>query len=152
MAGHSQEYENPGNFSFQELSCNHGSLPDSHPHWQLDKGVSGLFQDVRDEHGSSITVTSAYRCPRKNNSIGSLATSHHAYGRAFDFSQGTAQGNWDVAQAAADAGVNMNRIRLYFNSSSYSFQFLTANGYSGSILPSGWTTYTNGHCDRVSSE
>lgn len=75
-------FEDPGNFSYAELSCIHDDLPDEHVHWQWDNGVSTLFQSTRIVYGSSITVTCAYRCPRKNTDLDSKSTSAHPQGRA----------------------------------------------------------------------
>lgn len=146
--GHQYQYINPGNLSFGELACNHGALPNSHCQWQLDGGVSALFQNVRDTYGSAITVTNCYRCPIKNQSIGSAATSRHAYGQAFDFDNGSTSENWDIAVAALLGGeASAAGILLYFSGQYLSLANLMANGYDGQNLPPGWQAYSHGHID-----
>jgi len=151
LASHTREYVNPGNFRYTELDCNHGSLSEPHPNWQWDATVSELFQTIRNVYGGPIFVTNAFRCPRKNNSVGSSYTSKHAYGRAFDYQQNSpySQNNWGVAQAAEDAGVSPFRILLYNQTSAVfqSFQWLKNNGYGPTHLPPGWTRYNHGHID-----
>jgi len=143
IANHPQQYQNPGNFSYNDLSCNHGTvLPGAHPHWQWDDEVSALFQEVRNTYGSAITVTSAYRCPRKNNSVSSAADSDHAYGRAFDWDQGSSAGNWAVAVAANG---HATTVLLYCGSAKKSYQELIDLECGPSTFPAGWTGYTNGH-------
>jgi len=146
ITGHQQEYVNPGNFSFNELSCNHGVLPGAHAAWQLDDGVSQLFQSVRDEYGAAINVTSAYRCPRKNNDIGSRATSRHPYGRAFDWAQGSSAANWAIAEAADIA--NAANIYLYWGSNRMTLAALIAANCGPTVFPDGWSGYSHGHADR----
>ena len=146
-------YLNPGSFSWADLSCNHGALPNAHDDWQWDETVSKMFQAVRDQHGSRIDVTSAFRCPVKNNAEGSGTNSKHSYGRAFDFQKrdadnnwapfpDTAAGrealslaNWDVAEDARLAGVDTRRIRLYLasNGPSYSYQQFLDNSWTPEV-------------------
>lgn len=143
IEGHPLEYENPGNFSYQELSCNCSD----HSHWQWDDTVSALFQAVRDEYGSPITVSSAFRCPTRNNTVSyPRAGSKHCYGRAFDWAMGSEQ-NWDVAIAAREAGVSEDRIFLYGGGTSLSLPGIVAAGGTRTSPPNGWSSYTNGHAD-----
>lgn len=143
-------YVNPGNFSYAELDCNHAPSESEHPHWQWDNGVSDLFQAVRNQYGSAITVTSAYRCPLHNTSIGSNSTSAHPKGRAFDFDNGTNQANWNIAVAASSEASD-DRIFLYGGGPDgyRTYEWLLARGFNGTTLPSDFTNgYTNGHADN----
>ncbi len=163
----------PGGFSWNDLTCNHLLATDAHAEWQWDETVAKMFKAVRDEHGSEIHVTSAFRCPAYNQYIGSTRTSKHSYGRAFDFKkrdvnnnwdefdtataagrEGLSVANWDVAQDAETAEVDPNRIRLYRHDAgqSYTLQRFYDEGWTPLVsfpnnLPAGWNWINNGHCD-----
>jgi hypothetical protein len=143
----SSTYVNPGNLTFSEAQCNGASYCGNHE-YLLDNTLSSVFQDVRDELGSPIYVTSAYRCPRWNIHEGGTANSRHTQGNAFDFDNGEAQENWAVAQAAKAAGVATTKILLYPQSGGGTYKtlsWLESNGYNDTNLPPGWTTYRFGH-------
>ncbi len=139
----------PGNLSFDDLKCNHGGLQPTHGDWQWNETVSKMFAAVEVEYGSTITVTCAFRCPRKNNYQGSNSLSKHAYGRAFDYDEGTTQANWDVALDAATAGVDPDRILLYpYEGGQWiKLQDFIDNGWNPSNLPPDWNEISLGHCD-----
>jgi len=138
-------YQNPGNLSFEELSCNAGSYCGGHA-YQLNNTVATVFQSVRNQHGGPIIVNSAYRCPRWNIHEGGETNSKHTQGNAFDFDNGEAPQNWAVAQSAMNAEVSTSKILLYPQSGSYhDLQWFIDNGYNGTNLPPGWTTYRFGH-------
>jgi len=44
-----------------------------------------VLQPLRDLYGKSINITSGYRSPKVNKSIGGSATSDHCFGNAADF-------------------------------------------------------------------
>lgn len=163
-------YVDPGNFSFSELSCSHTVVGHAHGEWQWNGTVARMFQAVRDQYGSRIDVTSAFRCPAHNAAIGGAANSKHCVGRAFDFKQrdpdnnwapfpepagyeDLSLANWAVALAAEDAGVDPRRILLYSGSGgSESLQSFYDNDWTPQVdfpndLPSGWARINNGHCD-----
>lgn len=50
----------------------------------IDDKLVEYLQNIRDHFGKSITITSAYRCPSYNKSIGSGAGSYHSKGGAAD--------------------------------------------------------------------
>ncbi len=131
--------------SFSEAQCNGGTYCGSHTYLYVDTVVS-VFRDVRNQYGSSITVTSCYRCPRYNAHIGGAVNSYHIHGDAFDFDTGSTDANWNIAIAAAQAGVDKNRILLYKDSTiSKTLKWLEDNGYNATNLPSGWSGYDFGH-------
>lgn len=156
-----ESYVNPGNLAFGEWSCQHYDHPDqdaplgrAHAPWQWDETLSKMFQAVRDEYGEPITVTSGFRCPIHNEQF-STRRSKHAYGRAFDYSQGNTQANWDVALAGNNAEVNSERIFLYPQTGGgdeIPLSDFLANGWNPNNLPPGWTAITRGHIDSGEPE
>jgi hypothetical protein len=142
-------YVNPGNFSFSDLDCDHDEPVGEHE-YQWDNTVSSTFQEIRDEHGAAIVVTSAFRCPIHNNSVSQVGSgSQHAYGNAFDFDNGDATENWAVA-ISASAVVDNSDIRLYESPGGASMRYsdLLAGSFDDTNLPTepfDWTTYSNGH-------
>lgn len=50
----------------------------------IDDKLVKYLQNIRDHFGKSITITSAYRCPSYNKSIGSGTGSYHSKGMAAD--------------------------------------------------------------------
>ncbi len=141
-------YVNPGNLSFTELNCNGAAFCINHA-YQLDDTISADFQHVRNELGSAITVTSCYRCPRWNQSVGGADSSRHIAGHAFDFNNGSAAANWNVAIQASDPGgavISTGKILLYSQTGARkTLQDLINGEYNATNLPPGWTTYRNGH-------
>lgn len=47
--------------------------------------LANVLQDIRDEIGKPIIISSGYRCRALNKSIGGAKNSDHLYGRAVDF-------------------------------------------------------------------
>ena len=140
-------YVNPGNLNFNELNCNGGGFCANHA-YQLDDTVSDLFQQVRNEVGVAIRITSCYRCPRYNRSVNGVPNSRHIRGQAFDFDNGTAA-NWTIATEAADQGgaeIPTTSILLYSQDGTrLTLMQLIDGGFNANNLPPGWTEYRNGH-------
>lgn len=72
------------NFNSYEFRCGLGRSCSCSTILIDDKLVEYL-QKIRDHFGKSITITSAYRCPSYNRSIGSSTGSYHSKGMAVDF-------------------------------------------------------------------
>ena len=143
---------NPGNLTFNELNCNGEDNDRNNTHvdhaFQWNDTVPARFQAVRNAYGNPINVTSCYRCPRHNASVGGVVTSRHIRGQAFDFDNGTAA-NWTIAIDAADDGgaqIPMTSILLYSqNGTSLTLRQLIDGGFNANNLPPRWTEYRNGH-------
>lgn len=71
------------NFNSYEFRCGLGS-PCSCSTILIDDKLVEYLQKIRDHFGKSITITSAYRCPSYNKSIGSSTGSYHTKGQAAD--------------------------------------------------------------------
>lgn len=69
------------NFRVSEFAC-HGSGCCSVV--QIDEKLVKILQQVRDHFGKPVTVTSGYRCPTHNKSVGGATASRHAKGQAAD--------------------------------------------------------------------
>ena len=67
------------NFSRSEFACKGGCGFDD-----IDLELVELLQELRDELGSPITVTSACRCPDYNAKVGGSKNSQHLLGKAAD--------------------------------------------------------------------
>jgi uncharacterized protein YcbK (DUF882 family) len=52
----------------------------------MDKIAILAFQALEEDFGSTLLVTSAYRCPRHNEEVGGTPQSKHLRGIAFDIS------------------------------------------------------------------
>ena len=143
-------YVNLGNLTFDELNCNgeeYDGYCGNHT-YQVDVNVSRRFQEVRNEHGAPIFVTSCYRCPIWNKREGGSRNSKHISGHAFDFDNGGAVENWAVAQSAIALGVDIptSKILLYRNNTqNQTLEWLIDNDYNDTNLPPGWTMYQKGH-------
>lgn len=71
------------NFNSYEFRCGLGR-PCSCSTILIDDKLVEYLQKIRDHFGKSITITSAYRCPSYNKSIGSGTGSYHTKGMAAD--------------------------------------------------------------------
>jgi hypothetical protein len=71
------------NFNSYEFRCGLGS-PCSCSTILIDDKLVDYLQKIRDHFGKSITITSAYRCPSYNKSIGGATGSYHSKGMATD--------------------------------------------------------------------
>lgn len=67
------------NFRVREFACTDGSDPIF-----IDSELVTILQKIRSHFGKAVTITSAYRTPGKNKSVGGTAYSQHLYGRAAD--------------------------------------------------------------------
>ena len=72
------------NFNSYEFRCGLGS-PCVCSTILIDDKLVEYLQKIRDHFGKPITITSAYRCPSYNKSIGSSNGSYHTKGMACDF-------------------------------------------------------------------
>lgn len=67
------------NFRVKEFACSDGSDPIF-----LDLELVSILQKIRTHFGKAVTITSAYRTPTHNRSVGGTTYSQHQYGRAAD--------------------------------------------------------------------
>lgn len=67
------------NFRVREFACLDGSDPIF-----IDTELVNVLQKIRTHFGRAVTITSAYRTPPRNKSVGGTAYSMHLYGRAAD--------------------------------------------------------------------
>ena len=67
------------NFRVREFACLDGSDPIF-----IDTELVKILQKIRTHFGRAVTITSAYRTPTRNKSVGGTAYSQHLYGRACD--------------------------------------------------------------------
>jgi len=133
----------------------------NHPHLWDDTMSSG-FQDVRDERGEALNVTSGYRCPRWNKHIEGETDSKHIQGDAFDYDEWSTGENWEVAQEAKAVTISRLKILLYPQTGYTPPQgykkyrtlyWLETHGYNATNLPKAtepeisvdWTEYNHGH-------
>lgn len=67
------------NFKVKEFACTDGSDPIF-----IDSELVTVLQKIRSHFGKSVTITSAYRTPKKNKAVGGETYSQHLYGKAAD--------------------------------------------------------------------
>lgn len=67
------------NFRVREFACLDGSDPIF-----IDTELVTILQKIRTHFGRAVTITSAYRTPPRNKSVGGTTYSQHLYGRACD--------------------------------------------------------------------
>ena len=67
------------NFKVREFACTDGSDPIF-----IDSELVVILQKVRNHFGKPVTITSAYRTPTLNKSVGGTTYSQHLYGMAAD--------------------------------------------------------------------
>ena len=71
------------NFRVREFACLDGSDPIF-----IDTELVTILQKIRTHFGKAVTITSAYRTPPRNKSVGGTAYSMHLYGMAADIKIG----------------------------------------------------------------
>ena len=67
------------NFRVREFACQDGSDPIF-----IDSQLVTILQKIRTHFGRAVTITSAYRTPTHNRSVGGSELSQHTFGRAAD--------------------------------------------------------------------
>ena len=67
------------NFRVREFACTDGSDPIF-----IDTDLVAVLQKIRTHFGKPVTITSAYRTPIHNKSVGGTTYSQHLYGMAAD--------------------------------------------------------------------
>ena len=67
------------NFSRIEFACKCGCGFDTADHETVN-----ILQEVADEFGEQVKITSGCRCYKHNKAVGGSTTSQHLYGRAAD--------------------------------------------------------------------
>lgn len=67
------------NFKVREFACSDGSDPIF-----VSSELIDLLQKTRDHFRRAVTITSAYRTPQRNKSVGGTVYSQHTYGMAAD--------------------------------------------------------------------
>ena len=66
-------------------TLNGGELNTGDHAWAVVRTVlPGAVASWRSEYGSPLTVSSGYRCPKRNNQVGGESTSRHMFGDACD--------------------------------------------------------------------
>ena len=67
------------NFKVKEFACQDGSDPIF-----IDSELVSVLQKIRNHFGKPVTITSAYRTPTHNKTVGGTTYSQHLYGKAAD--------------------------------------------------------------------
>ena len=67
------------NFRVKEFACKDGTDPVF-----IDSDLVAVLQKIRTHFGRAVTITSAYRTPPHNKSVGGTTYSQHQYGMAAD--------------------------------------------------------------------
>lgn len=67
------------NFKVKEFACTDGSDPIF-----IDSELVNVLQKIRAYFGKPVTITSAYRTPGRNKTVGGETYSQHLYGKAAD--------------------------------------------------------------------
>ena len=67
------------NFKVKEFACTDGSDPIF-----IDTELVTVLQKIRTHFGKPVTITSAYRTPTRNETVGGTTYSQHLYGKAAD--------------------------------------------------------------------
>lgn len=72
------------NFNAREFRCGLGRPCSSCTTTLIDSTLVEYLQKIRDYFGAEVEITSAYRCPTYNSSVGGATGSRHSKGQAAD--------------------------------------------------------------------
>ena len=95
------------NFKVREFACTDGSDPIF-----ISSELVSILQKIRNHFGKAVTITSAYRTPTRNKSVGGTAYSQHLYGMAADIKVGGVSPK-KVAEYAETLLPNKGGIGIY---------------------------------------
>lgn len=76
----------------------------------LETLVGKLLDPLREAWGKPLIVTSGYRCPKLNNAVGGVKTSHHMRGMAADITTGNRVENRKLFQLIQDLGLPFTQL------------------------------------------
>lgn len=88
------------NFSKGEMQC-----PCCHK-CDMNATFMDKLQDVRDSVGKPLTVTSGYRCKKRNEAVKGAKNSMHTYGQAVDLACDDMFLRYEIVKAAIKVGFN----------------------------------------------
>ena len=74
------------NFSEKELACRCCGV------CKVTIGLMAKLQELRDEFGKPLNLTSGYRCPEHNKKVGGVPNSYHLKGMAVDIDMSKIRG------------------------------------------------------------
>lgn len=139
--------------SWAGFNCNGGGFCNNHEH-QINNTVIGKYEEISDEYGDAIYITSIYSCARWNKHEHGQVNSHHSLGEAFDGDESSSTSNWAIAVAANSGdppeipgpAIPAANILLYpVWEENYtpdcdyrSKAWFDAGPYTGANLPPGW--------------
>ena len=96
------------NFRVREFACKDGSDPIF-----IDSELVEVVQKIRNHFGKPVTITSAYRTPQHNKSVGGTIYSQHLYGRAVDIRVGGGISPKQVGEYAEKILGNSGGVGIY---------------------------------------
>lgn len=74
----------PPNFAPSEFYCKCGKCLAVPPNAAVTRHLAWALQQIRNEAGVAINITSGYRCPDHNKAVGGVSNSQHVKGTAAD--------------------------------------------------------------------
>lgn len=81
----------------------------------LEALVDNVLDPAREQYGKPIYVTSGFRCPLHNTTVGGVSKSQHIEGQAADIHVGTPEENLRLAKIIASQN-HFDQMILYVNS------------------------------------
>lgn len=78
----SQKVQLTDNFNLSEFACKGASCGCTEV--LHDPNLSKILQQIRDQFGKPLRITSGYRCPKHNEAVGGVSNSLHTKGMAAD--------------------------------------------------------------------
>lgn len=93
------------NFTPQELRCGCPHC-NKNVHNQCNPDALAALQRIRDELGESMTITSAYRCPKHPEEARKARAGQHSLGNAFDIQVGWGAKRMRIVDLAIKHGFN----------------------------------------------